>query len=223
MQRRVAVSWSGGKDSALALYDVLNNMYVDGAILMTTYTEEYNRVSMHGVRLELVEKQAASLGLDLLKIPLPADCSNEIYEDRMAAALQRLRSTGVFEVVFGDIFLEDVRRYREKNLERAGFKGIFPLWGFDTARLARRFLELGFRAVICCVDTSRVPPELAGRELESGLLDALPGGVDPCGENGEFHTFVYDGPIFSRRVDFELGERVLRHGKYLYVDLIPTS
>jgi diphthamide synthase (EF-2-diphthine--ammonia ligase) len=117
VQRRVAVNWSGGKDSAIALYDILNNMYMDVAVLMTTYTEEYNRVSMHGVSLELVKKQAASLGLDLLKIPLAVDCSNEIYEDRMAVALQRLRSMGILEVVFGDIFLEDVRRYREKNLE----------------------------------------------------------------------------------------------------------
>jgi uncharacterized protein (TIGR00290 family) len=162
-----------GKDSAIALYDILNNMYVDVAVLMTTYTEEYNRVSMHGVSLELVKKQAASLGLDLLKIPLPADCLNEIYEDRMAVALQRLRSMGVLEVVFGDIFLEDVRRYGEKNLGRAGFKGVFPLWGFDTARLARSFLELGFRAVICCVDTSRVPPELSDRELEPGLVSNI--------------------------------------------------
>ena len=155
--RRVAVGWSGGKDSTLALYRAVRELGLSNPILVTTYSEEFRRVSMHGVRLELLREQARCLGLELLEVALPSPCSDEEYQRRMVDVLQGLREMGVGEMVFGDIFLEDVRRYREKNLEQAGFKGLFPLWGLDTKVLAHRFTELGFKAVVVCVDTAQAP------------------------------------------------------------------
>ncbi len=176
---------------------------------------------MHGVRLELIERQAEMLGARLLKIPLPPNCSNEKYEERMMWALLSLEREGIREIVFGDIFLEDVRRYREENLARAGFRGLFPLWGRDTWGLARQFIKLGFKALICCVDTQQAPAELIGREYSLELLEELPPSVDPCGERGEFHTFVYDGPLFPDSIQFRRGRAVLRDKRFLFMDLIP--
>lgn len=220
--RRVAVGWSGGKDSTLALYTALRELGVSSPVLVSTYSEEFGRVSMHGVRLELLERQAESLGLELVKVPLPNPCSDEDYQKRMLETLQGLKEMGIGEMVFGDIFLEDVRRYRERNLEQAGFRGVFPLWGVDTKALAQRFTELGFKAVVCCVDTAQAPQELIGMEYGPGLLERLPRNVDPCGERGEFHTFVYDGPLFKKPVRFTRGETVLRDNRFLYIDLVPV-
>ncbi|MEM0381315.1 MAG: diphthine--ammonia ligase [Nitrososphaerota archaeon] len=221
MKKRVVQSWSGGKDSAMAHYIASSKMHLYVECLLTTYNESNNRVSMHGVRLELIERQAEMLGARLMKIPLPPNCSNEKYEERMMRALMSLKEEGVGEVVFGDIFLEDVRRYREENLARAGFKGVFPLWGRDTWELAREFLKLGFKALICCVDTQQAPAELIGREYSLELLEKLPDSVDPCGERGEFHTFVYDGPLFPEPIQFRRGEFVLRDKRFLFMDLVP--
>jgi uncharacterized protein (TIGR00290 family) len=218
-ERTVAL-WSGGKDSALALHEAAGGL--DVVALLTTVTEEYDRVSMHGVRMELLERQAAALGLPLEKVAIPPCCPNGEYEARMRAALARHRAAGVTTVLCGDIFLEDVRRYREERLfAGSGLRGAYPLWGRDTRDLARTFLGLGFRAVLCCVDTSVLLLECAGRPYDEALLADLPPGADPCGENGEFHTFVSDGPGFSRPVDLTPGERVLRDGRFGYCDLLP--
>ncbi len=205
----------------MAFHTLAKRTDLQADILLTTYNESNNRASMHGVRLELIERQAERMEARLLKVPLPPDCSNETYSDRMRAALKALEAEGVREIVFGDIFLEDVRRFREENLARANFRGIFPLWGRDTWELAGNFLRLGFKAIICCVDTQQAPAELIGLEYSRKLLDRLPGGVDPCGERREFHTFVYDGPIFSEPIRVERGETVLRENRFLFLDLLP--
>jgi uncharacterized protein (TIGR00290 family) len=215
------VSWSGGKDSALALYE-LRRTY-DVAALLTTVTEEYDRISMHGVRTALLRAQAEALGLPLDVVGIPPRCSNATYEERLHAALGRWREQGVRAVICGDIFLEDVRRYREERLFREGLRGVFPLWGRPTAELARHFLGLGFRAVLCCVDTRVCPLAWAGRDYDEALLAELPPDADPCAENGEFHTFVHAGPLFRRPVPFTRGERVLRDGRFGYCDLLPTA
>jgi uncharacterized protein (TIGR00290 family) len=216
---RAIVSWSGGKDSALALSDLRETH--DIAALVTTVTEDYDRISMHGVRTELLRRQAAALGLPLDIVSIPARCTNAVYEERMHAALGRWREQGVRAVICGDIFLEDVRRYREERLFREGLYGVFPLWGQPTQALASRFLAAGFRAVLCCVDTHICPLHWAGRAFDERLLAELPPGADPCAENGEFHTFVFDGPLFREPVRFTLGETVLRDERFGYCDLVP--
>ncbi len=205
----------------MAFHTLAKQVNLQADTLLTTYNESNNRASMHGVRLELIERQAESLGARLLKVPLPPYCNNETYSERMNAALKALEAEGVKEIVFGDIFLEDVRRFREENLARVNFRGIFPLWGRDTWELAGEFLRLGFKAIICCVDTQQAPADLIGLEYSWQLLDRLPSGVDPCGERGEFHTFVYDGPIFSEPIRVERGETVLRENRFLFIDLLP--
>lgn len=222
MAEKVLLGWSGGKDSALALYELIQAGGFGVAALLTTITEDYGRVSMHGVRSELIERQAASVGLPLEKVFLSKDSSNEEYEERMGHTLQKFKEDGVEAVVFGDLFLEDVRRYREDNLARVGMRGVFPLWGRDTKELALRFIELGFQAVLTCVDTQALDGAFAGRRFDRLLLTDLPASADPCGEKGEFHSFVYDGPIFSRRVFHTRGEVVLRDGRFSYCDLLPA-
>jgi uncharacterized protein (TIGR00290 family) len=218
MRERLLVSWSGGKDSALALHALAGDF---DFTLLTTVTEEYDRISMHGVRVDLLRRQADALGLPLETVPIPPLCTNEVYEERMHAALSRQREAGLRRVVCGDIFLEDVRRYREERLFRDGLTGVFPLWGLDSRELAERFIGLGFRAVLCCVDTRALDASFAGRFFDRSLLADLPPTADPCGENGEFHTFVCDGPNFARPVPLRLGERTLRDGRFAYVDLLP--
>jgi uncharacterized protein (TIGR00290 family) len=176
---------------------------------------------MHGVRTALLRQQAEALGVPLDVVTIPPVCSNEVYEDRMRAALARYRAEGVTTAVFGDIFLEDVRRYREERLLQGGFTGLFPLWGRDSRELARYFLDLGFRAVLCCVDTRVLDASFAGRLYDADLLADLPPGADPCGENGEFHTFVFDGPLFARPIPYRLGAYVLREERFGYRDLLP--
>jgi len=219
---KILLAWSGGKDSALALYEIRKTGRYGIAALLTTVTEGYDRISMHGVRRVLLERQAESAGLPLETVFIQRNSSNEDYESRMRAALEKHRAQGVTGVAFGDIFLEDVRKYREDNLARAGMRGVFPLWKRDTAALARAFIRLGFKAIVTCADTKFLGGEFAGRLLDERFLADLPGGVDPCGENGEYHSFVFGGPVFSREIPFIRGETVLRENRFRYCDLIPA-
>jgi uncharacterized protein (TIGR00290 family) len=225
MTEPVIVAWSGGKDCTLALREIVRGGRYTVAALLTTVTREYERVSMHGVRRSLLRAQAASLRLPLHEVELSPRCSNEVYEAAMDAALAELRAAtpAIRGVVFGDLFLEDVRAYRERQLARAGLHGIFPLWRRDTRQLAAEFTALGYRAVVVCVDSTVLPRELAGREYDNAFVRALPAGVDSCGENGEFHTFVYDGPPFAYPVAHERGEVVVRDERFVYADLIDTA
>ena len=219
MSERVLVSWSGGKDSALALNEVLEEGGYDIQALITTVSGEFDRISMHGVRRSLLARQAASLQLPLREIILPPGPTNLEYEAGMEALLTEYRERGVSRVVFGDVFLEDVRAYREANLARVDMEAIFPLWGRDTGFLARTFVQLGFKAVVTCVDSEALDGGFIGRDFDEGFPSELPEGVDPSGENGEFHTFVYDGPIFKQPIIFEKGEVVLREHRFHYIDL----
>lgn len=219
---KVLVSWSGGKDSAMALSEILAARQYEVAALLTTVTRDYDRISMHGVRRVLVERQARSLGFPLEEVLIPRAASNETYEANMARALERYVSSGVSSVVFGDIFLEDLRQYREKNLAKLGLQGIFPLWKRDTRELARSFVSKGFRAVTTCVDGQALDRAFVGRVIDARFLSDLPGQVDPCGENGEFHSFVFEGPILTRKISYELGETVLRESRFWYRDLVPV-
>lgn len=221
MKEKVIASWSGGKDSALALYEIRDRY--DVRALLTTVTEGYDRISMHGVRRTLLERQARALGCPLKIVTISPQGSNEEYESKMRAALQNFIAEGVSSVVFGDIFLEDVRKYREDRLLTVGLQGIFPLWGRDTRDLAHRFIDLGFRAVICCVDTQQIDGAFAGRTYDRRLLADLPPTADPCGERGEFHSFVYTGPMFQRPVFWVPGRKTLRDNRFYYCDLLPVG
>lgn len=216
---RAVVSWSGGKDSSLALHRVRHDGAFSVDALLTTVTDAYDRISMHGVRRALLEAQARSLGLPLRVARIPAACTNDEYERITRGALADYAVEGGEAAVFGDLFLEDVRAYRERLLAPLPIRPAFPLWGEDTATLARRFIALGFRAVLVCVDPRQIDPSFCGREYDDALLAELPQSADPCGENGEFHTFVYDGPIFREPVHFARGEVVEREG-FWFCDLM---
>jgi uncharacterized protein (TIGR00290 family) len=214
--------WSGGKDSALALHTLLQQNNVRIAALLTTVTEGYDRISMHGVRRELLQRQAESLRLPLHEVFIPPQCVNPIYEARMEEALRLFFKQGIRRVAFGDIFLEDLRLYREKNLSRVGMQALFPIWKRDTGELIREFHAARFRSVAVCIDSNALDPSFAGRELVPSFFADLPPTVDPCGENGEFHTFVFDGPIFSRPIGFTLGE-VVQRDSFIFRDLLPDK
>ena len=220
---KILFTWSGGKDSALALYELQKVYNYKILALLTTITDGYDRISMHGVRNTLLEHQIESLGFPLEKIHISKDSSNEEYEVKMKNTLLRYRAQGVSLVAFGDIFLEDLRRYREENLLKIGLKGIFPLWRRDTTALAHTFIDLGFKAVVSCIDSKCLDKSFAGRVFDKQFLSELPDNVDPCGENGEFHSFVYGGPIFKRQIPYEKGEIVLRDNRFYYCDLIPID
>jgi uncharacterized protein (TIGR00290 family) len=219
----VVLSWSGGKDSSLALHVLRADPAVTVVGLLTTVTADYDRISMHGVRRSLLEKQAAAVKLPLHVVEIAAGSANDSYEQRMHFALAGLRSSGAETVAFGDIFLEDVRRFREEMTQRLGMSAIFPLWGRDTAELALEFFDLGFRAVTTCVDTQQLDASFAGRWFDASFLRDLPPAVDPCGENGEFHTFVTEGPVLAHPVPIRLGELQLRDDRFQYCDLLPVS
>ena len=221
MKEKAIVSWSGGKDSALALLEAQRDYEI--VALLTTVTEVYDRISVHGVRTSLLEQQARSLNCALDKVVIPRTCSNDEYEARMRDGLAKYRTAGVLSVVCGDISLEDVRRYREEKLFTDGLTGVFPLWGRDTTEMAHHFIALGFRAVLCCVDTTVLAADFAGRLYDRETLAQLPPTVDPCGENGEFHTFVFDGPNMASRVGHRVGERVLRDNRFCFCDLLPEE
>lgn len=216
----VLMSWSGGKDSCLALHEIKNEGKYRVAALLTTVTRDYDRISMHGVRRVLLEKQATNLGLPLHQILISKGATNDEYEAKMVEAFSEYLETGIDSVVFGDLFLEDIRAYREQFLARNNMRGLFPVWKRDTAAFIREFLDLGFRAVVTCVDSKVLDQSFAGRLIDESFLSSLPRQVDPCGENGEFHSFVFDGPIFSAPVKFSLGETVLRES-FWFCDLLP--
>jgi uncharacterized protein (TIGR00290 family) len=218
---KALVAWSSGKDSAWALHEVRREGALEVVGLLTTVTSEFARVSMHAVREELLDRQAAAAGLPCAKVRIPWPCPNERYEAEMARAMAEARRAGVTRVVFGDLFLEDVRAYRVARLAGTGIEPVFPLWGRDTAALAREMLAGGLRATLTCVDPRRLDRAFAGRGYDAALLAALPAGVDPCGENGEFHTFVAAGPMLARPIAVAPGEVVEREG-FVFADLAPA-
>ncbi len=222
MAEPVLFCWSGGKDSCMALQQLRRDPLREVVALLTTVTEGYDRISMHGVRRILLERQAAALGLPLEIVTIPRQCVNTEYESRMERMLKTWKDRGVTEVAFGDIFLEDLREYREKTLDGIGMKALFPVWLCPTRELVREFIAQGFKAVTVCVDPKILDVTFVGREIDEDFLAALPAAADPCGENGEFHSFVYDGPGFSSPVPFSVGEKVFRNGFY-FCDLLPTD
>ncbi len=223
MIKKALFAWSSGKDSAMALHELRSSGRYEVSALLSVITEGYDRISMHGVRRILLERQAESLGLSLEKIFISQNSSDKEYEEKMRKVLLNYKEKGVLDVVFGDIFLEDLRKYREDNLARVGMSGVFPIWKRDTAELANTFIDLGFKAVVTCVDTKVLNGSFAGRTFDKRFLHDLPSGVDPCGENGEFHSFVYGGPIFKDEVSLDKGDIVLRDNRFSYCDLVPNE
>jgi uncharacterized protein (TIGR00290 family) len=219
--RRAWMSWSSGKDSAFALQAARAQGDLEVVALLTTVTEAFERVSMHGVREELLRAQARSIGLPLIDVRIPSPCPNAVYEERMARALEVAAADGVDTVVFGDLYLADIRTYRQERLSAVGMRAEFPLWLRDTRTLAREMIDSGLRAVLTCVDPRKVPGSLAGRAFDARLLEDLPAGVDPCGENGEFHTFVHAGAPLRQPVPVRVGEIVERDG-FVFADVLPT-
>jgi uncharacterized protein (TIGR00290 family) len=222
MSEPILFCWSGGKDSAMALHALLQRNDVRVTALLTTITDEYDRISMHGVRRELLVRQAKSIGLPLHEVRIPPQCGNPIYEARMEEALRVHYASGVRTVAFGDIFLEDLRAYREKNLAHVGMTALFPIWKRDTRELIRHFHSSRFRSIAVCVDGKILDRSFAGRELDESFFRDLPPLVDPCGENGEFHTFVFDGPIFHEAIPVRTGE-VIERDSFVFCDLLPKE
>jgi uncharacterized protein (TIGR00290 family) len=218
----VVVSWSGGKDSCLALRDLQRTPGVRVAALITTVTRDFDRISMHGVRRVLLERQAASLGLPVHVVEISKGASNQEYETAMGQAFDHFHERGITSVAFGDLFLEDVRAYRQRLLARHDMVGRYPIWGRDTAALIREFIAEGFRTAVVCVDPAQLDPSFAGRVIDEQFLADLPSHVDPCGENGEFHTFVFDGPIFRDAIRYSFGETVCRDA-FWFCDLLPAA
>src|SRR5689334_12125317 len=215
------VSWSSGKDSAFAFHEARNSG-VEIAGVLTTLNEVYDRVAMHGVRAELLDHQVAALGVPAIKVPIPSPCPNEIYEAKMDAACAEIRARGIRHIVFGDLFLEDIRAYRVEKLAAAGMEPIFPLWQRPTAQLARDMIASGLVAHITCLDPRKLPRAFAGRTFDESFLRDLPPGVDPCGENGEFHTVVTAGPMFTAPIPIRIGETVERDG-FVFTDVVPEA
>jgi uncharacterized protein (TIGR00290 family) len=222
MKKRTLFCWSGGKDSALALYRLLKDDRYEVVSLLTTITEGYDRISIHGIRRELLEAQADSIGLPLHKVYISQKSSNEEYEKKMKETMLGFKDQGVSSAAFGDIFLEDLKKYREDNLAKAGMNAIFPIWGGKTSELITEFISLGFKAALSCVDGQVLDGKFSGRLINRELIADLPGNVDPCGENGEYHSFVYAGPIFRKEIPFSFGEKVLREKRFYYCDFIPS-
>jgi len=216
---KALISWSSGKDSAFALHEIRKAGTFDVVGALTTVTETFGRVSIHGVREEILRAQLDAAGLPPLIVPIPYPCPNDVYEQRMAKALAQARTDGVTHMIFGDLFLEDIRAYREEKLAGTGITPVFPLWQRPTAQLARDMIASGLKAYIATVDLAKLPASFAGRAFDAALLADLPSGVDPCGENGEFHTCVMAGPMFSRSLPVAPGEVVTRDG-YAYCDLL---
>lgn len=220
--QKCLVSWSSGKDSAWMVHVLRQRGDVKLAGLLTTVNETFQRVAMHAVRVELLQAQADAIGLPLRQIPIPSPCPNEVYERAMAAAVARAVAEGFTHMAFGDLFLEDIRRYREERLAGTGLTPIFPLFGVNTATLAREMVAGGLRARLTCVNPKVLDQKFAGRDFDASLLDELPPSVDPCGERGEFHSFAYEGPMFSRPIAIQSGEVVERDG-FVFADVLPRS
>jgi uncharacterized protein (TIGR00290 family) len=219
---KIWLSWSSGKDSAWALNELCNSPDFEVTRLLTTVNRAAGRVAMHAVREELLEAQAAAAGLPLVKVPIPFPCSNAEYEEAMGAVMAQARGEGIFHVAFGDLFLEDVRRYREEKLSAVGMTPVFPLWGRETHLLAREMVAGGLRAYLTCVDPRQLGRRFAGRSFDASLLDELPASVDPCGEKGEFHSFAFAGPMFAAPLAVSPGEIVERDG-FVFADLLPAA
>lgn len=217
---KVLMSWSGGKDSTMALLQFRRERWDRVAGLLTTITEDYDRISIHGVRRELLNRQACALGLTLYEVAITKNATNEEYERRMKAALEARKVEGVDAVAFGDLFLTDIRLYRERLLAEVNLQPLFPVWGWDTTEFIKQFIQLGFKAILTCVDSNRLDSSFAGKIINEKFLARLPPGIDPCGENGEFHTFVFDGPLFREAISFDVGE-VVKRGDNFYCDLLP--
>jgi uncharacterized protein (TIGR00290 family) len=222
MKGKLVMAWSGGKDSAAALDVLQRGSDYEVVGLLTTITGEYERISMHGVRVVLLEAQARALGLELHKVVIPSKCNNEIYEQAMGEAVARCEAQGVTAMGFGDLFLEDIREYRERMLQPTGIEPVFPIWGRETGQLAREVMDAGFRATLCCVDPRALDGRFVGRAYDPALLEDLPSGVDPCGENGEFHTLVHDAPNFREPLRITHGDVVEREG-FWFCDLMPAG
>jgi uncharacterized protein (TIGR00290 family) len=217
--KRVALSWSSGKDSAWSLYLLKQDPEIEVVALITTINAEFDRVAMHAVRRNLLELQAVATGIPLWQIPLPWPCSNDQYEGQMRGVCERAVREGVQSMAFGDLFLADIRAYREKQLNGTGLDPMFPVWDMPTPALAREMIDAGLRAKITCVNPKVLAREFVGRDFDTNFLADLPAGIDPCGENGEFHTFVYDGPMFSRPIPVQAGEIVERDG-FVFADFV---
>lgn len=220
-RRPIWLSWSSGKDSAYTLMKLRQSHEFDVVGLLTTVNENAGRVAMHAVREQLLEQQAAAVGIPLIVVKLPYPCSNQDYEERMNEALLRAKADGIHGVAFGDIFLEEVRKYREDKMATTGIATLFPIWGICTRVLSQELVQLGFKATTTCIDPKKLDPSFVGRSYDQHFLEDLPLDVDPCGENGEFHTFVSEGPVFSRPVPCRLGEVVERDG-FVFQDLLPA-
>ena len=212
-KKKIAMSFSG-KDSVLALHKLLKDDNYEVACLLITANDEYKRTGMHGVRIELLRTQADSIGIPLKIVFIPKDCSNEVYQSIMSTACKELLSTGINIVAFGDILLEDVRKYREEMLEKVGISAVFPLWGMSTNDVIDEFLELGYKTVLTCVDTTKLDENFAGKVLDRALIADFPDGVDICGENGEYHSFVFDGPVFNFPINYTVGEKRMVEDAY---------
>ncbi len=206
MQPKAIFNWSSGKDSALALYKTLQEEKLEITSLLTSINQEFQRISMHGVSVSLLEKQAESLGYPLIKLELPKEPSMEEYYELMNSTMSKIKSQGVTHSIFGDIFLEDLRKFREDQLQTIGMKGVFPLWNINTTDLIHEFLHLGFKTIVTSVNETYLDKSFAGRIIDERFIKDLPKNVDPCGENGEFHTFTFDGPIFKKPIGFEIGD-----------------
>ena len=220
MLPKAFVSWSSGKDSAFALCETRRLGLAEIVGVITTVNERFDRVAMHGVRSELLDRQIAALNLPAIKVLIPSPCTNEIYEARMADACATIKASGVHHLIFGDLFLEDIRAYRERTLAALGMTPIFPLWGRNTRRLAAEMIECGLVAHVVCLDPKQIPASFAGRRFDAALLDEIPAHVDPCGENGEYHTVVSQGPMFSAPIGVSVGQTVERDG-FVFTDVIP--
>jgi uncharacterized protein (TIGR00290 family) len=222
MAAKALIAWSSGKDSAWALHEARQSGKYEIVGALTTVTETFGRVSMHGVREELLMAQLAAIGIPANVVPIPFPCPNEVYEARMEAALSHAKTQGVTHVIFGDLFLEDVRAYREAKMAGTGVAPVFPLWQRPTDALARAMIDGGLKTHLVTIDLKALPKSFAGRKFDAAFLDDLPAGVDPCGERGEFHTCVLDGPMFSRAIAASVGEVVEREG-FAFADLIPIG
>jgi uncharacterized protein (TIGR00290 family) len=210
MREKIVFCWSGGKDSALALHRILQSGQYEVVALITTCSEHFQRVSMHGVRMELMDQQARAIGIPLEKIFVSHRSSDDEYQQKMGDCMRRYKALGVTAAAYGDIFLEDLKVWREQNLAKIGLRGIFPLWKVDSRELMREFIALGFNSVVCCVNDAYLTEISAGRNLDAEFVRGLPPDVDPCGENGEYHSFAFAGPIFKQPVPFTIGEKVYR-------------
>lgn len=222
MKPKILLSWSSGKDSAWTLHVLRQSERWDIAGLVTTVNTAFGRVSMHGVREQLLERQAQAAALPLWKVPIPYPCPNEVYESAMRELITRAKGAGITHFAFGDLFLQDVRDYRERQLAGTGITPVFPLWGIDTTELAYDMIASGLRATVTCVDPRQIPASLIGREFDEALLKDLPPSADPCGENGEYHTFCHAGPMFAQPIPVRTGEVVERDG-FVYVDILPVT